>query len=300
MIIHKNILSEKYYQDEVGQQFVGKISEILNETTNDETVIYYDYMLNGSFDEKIENPKIIVISKEKGIFLFDITEVHKDRDNEIENCLDSLFRKEEILYANFFKNGSPILKNRRSRELTFSLASYLYAPQLNISIESDEIIQSDEDLKKIFQVNCEPLNTELYDAIFSVIDYSGGMFKPKQRDISAGEENTKGSILNRLEKEIATFDNEQKYAALSDLNGPQRIRGLAGSGKTVILCMKAAALHLRYPEKKILYTFMTKSLYDYIEVLITRFYKLMGDGSLPDFEDSILIRHSWGGWIGYN
>uniref|UniRef100_UPI002073E166 DEAD/DEAH box helicase n=1 Tax=Enterococcus malodoratus TaxID=71451 RepID=UPI002073E166 len=176
-----------------------------------------------------------------------------------------------------------------------SLASYLYAPQLNISIESDEIIQSDEDLKKIFQVNCEPLTTELYDAIFSVIDYSGGMFKPKQRDISAGEENTKGSILNRLEKEIATFDNEQKYAALSDLNGPQRIRGLAGSGKTVILCMKAAALHLRYPEKKILYTFMTKSLYDYIEVLITRFYKLMGDGSLPDFEDSILIRHSWGG-----
>jgi len=98
-----------------------------------------------------------------------------------------------------------------------------------------------------------------------------------------------------LEEEIALFDEQQKYAALSQLNGPQRIRGLAGSGKTIILCIKAAFLHLKYPEKKILYTFMTRSLYDYIQVLITRFYKLLGDGNLPDFDNSIHIRHAWGG-----
>ena len=44
-----------------------------------------------------------------------------------------------------------------------------------------------------------------------------------------------------------------------------------------------------------MYTFTTKSLYDYIENLITRFYKSLSDGFTPDFDSSIIIRHSWGG-----
>lgn len=295
MINHKNILSEKYYKDELSQQLIEKISQFLSGNDKDEVTIYYDYMLNGSFEESIEFPKILVVSKYMGVYLFDITENYNERDNEISNVLDNLFRKEEILFANFLKNGNPCIKNRRGRDVTFKLESYLYAPQLSKEYSDDSIIQNDLSLKNIFDDSNEPMSDEELEAIFSVIDYSGGMFKPKQRSISEGEENTKGGMLNQLEKEIAIFDNEQKYASLSDLNGPQRIRGLAGSGKTVILCMKAAALHLRYPEKKIMYTFMTKSLYDYIELLITRFYKLMGDGSLPDFKESILIRHSWGG-----
>lgn len=295
MINHKNILSEKYYGDLLSQQLIEKISKILGKNDEDEVTIYYDYMLNGSFDENIEFPKILVVSKYMGVYLFDITEINNERDNEITNAVDKIERKEEILFANFLKNGNVCIKNRRGRDVTFILESYLYAPQLNKESSKENVIQDDLSLRKIFNDSAEPMSEEELEAIFAVIDYSGGMFKPKKRSILEGEENTKGGMLNQLEKEIAIFDNEQKYASLSDLNGPQRIRGLAGSGKTVILCMKAAALHLRYPEKKIMYTFMTKSLYDYIELLITRFYKLMGDGSLPDFKESILIRHSWGG-----
>ncbi|GGI65982.1 DEAD/DEAH box helicase [Enterococcus alcedinis] len=295
MINHKNILSEKYYEDRLAQQLIEKISNILSGNEEDEVTIYYDYMLNGSFEENIEFPKILIVSKYMGVYLFDITETNNERDNEITNTLDKIFRKEEILFANFLKNGGTCIKNRRGRDVIFNLESYLYAPQLHKDFKDESIIQDDLSLNNIFTESAAPMSDEQLEAIFSVIDYSGGMFKPKQRSISQDEENTKGGMLNQLEKEIAIFDNEQKYASLSDLNGPQRIRGLAGSGKTVILCMKAAALHLRYPEKKIMYTFMTKSLYDYIELLITRFYKLMGDGSLPDFKESILIRHSWGG-----
>ena len=79
------------------------------------------------------------------------------------------------------------------------------------------------------------------------------------------------------------------------LNGPQRIRGLAGSGKTIILCLKAANLHMIYSNAVILYTFYTKSLYDYIIQLITRFYMKMTDGQLPDFESKIKVMHAWGG-----
>jgi superfamily I DNA and RNA helicase len=97
-----------------------------------------------------------------------------------------------------------------------------------------------------------------------------------------------------VEREIAVFDAEQKRAALNILDGPQRIRGLAGSGKTIILTMKAAQIHLQHPEAQILYTFYTKSLYDLIKVLITRFYRTFSDND-PDWS-KIDIMHAWGGY----
>lgn len=294
-MIHENILSEKYYDDNIGRTLVKKIREILKGKFDDEAIIYYDYLLNGSFEEDLDNPRVMVVSKKNGIILFDICEYENSRSSELESSLDNLLRKEEILYANFLKNGNSIIKQKRGRGINFSLQSFLYAPEINLTNEDEFILTTDNGLESLFSAEEESIGQEKYQAILSVIDYSGGMLKTKERNISEGQENTKGKLLNKLDREISNFDNEQKYAALSDLNGPQRIRGLAGSGKTVILCMKAAHLHLKYPNRKILYTFMTKSLYDYIESLITRFYKLMGDGSLPDFENSILIRHSWGG-----
>lgn len=294
-MIHENILSEKYYDDTLGRMLVKKINKIFEENSDEEVIIYYDYLLNGSFEEDVDNPRVVVVSKEKGIVMFDIFDSGNNRNGELESSLDNLLRKEEILYANFLKNGNSIIKKRRGRDINFSLQSFLYAPQINSDNNSEFILTNDHELESFFSIEQDSISQEQYEAILSVIDYSGGMFKTKERNISEGHENTKGGLLNKLDREISNFDNEQKYAALSDLNGPQRIRGLAGSGKTVILCMKAAHLHLKYPNRKILYTFMTKSLYDYIEILITRFYKIMGDGSLPDFENSILIRHSWGG-----
>ena len=61
---------------------------------------------------------------------------------------------------------------------------------------------------------------------------------------------SEGYILSTLEKQIATFDYKQKLAALTIVDGPQRIRGMAGSGKTVVLAMKAAQLHINNPEEK--------------------------------------------------
>ncbi|MGZ8996644.1 MAG: hypothetical protein ACXW3P_09170, partial [Rhodospirillales bacterium] len=58
------------------------------------------------------------------------------------------------------------------------------------------------------------------------------------------------AALSNLEEEIARFDSQQRYVALTNLACPQRIRGLAGSGKTVILAMKAALAHIEKPSAK--------------------------------------------------
>lgn len=102
-----------------------------------------------------------------------------------------------------------------------------------------------------------------------------------------------GSAIRHLDREIALLDNEQEKAALQIAPGPQCIRGLAGTGKTVLLAMKAANIHLHYPERKILFTFHTQSLYNQTKALITKFYRFYSDTD-PDW-DFLHVRHAWGG-----
>ena len=56
-------------------------------------------------------------------------------------------------------------------------------------------------------------------------------------------EDSRGAILKRLEDSIATLDAQQSHAVIETADDVQRIRGLAGSGKTVVLALKAAYLH---------------------------------------------------------
>jgi superfamily I DNA and RNA helicase len=104
---------------------------------------------------------------------------------------------------------------------------------------------------------------------------------------------TLGDAFIELEKQIALLDFEQEKVAIPIAPGPQRIRGLAGTGKTVLLAMKAANIHKHYPDKKILFTFNTQSLYGQAKNLISKFYRYHTDVD-PDW-DKINIRHGWGG-----
>ena len=57
--------------------------------------------------------------------------------------------------------------------------------------------------------------------------------------------------------------------------------------------MKAAHIHLNDPNAQILFTFYTKSLYEFIRRLITRFYRQFNDRD-PDWS-KVHVRHAWGG-----
>ncbi|EKZ0193385.1 DEAD/DEAH box helicase [Enterococcus faecalis] len=287
-----NVLSDSFYNDEASQKLV----DILQKISTEGSYIYYDYLLTGDIDEGTVNPKILFVNPYYGVFLFDTNDLTTNRNNSVDSLYDEIIRKEDIFFSRFLKSKNKNIKKGR-RELSFRIESALFLPYLSSGISScyENVFTSEKDICTFLTPLDNPITPTELKAIFEVIDYSSGINRPSERPINVEDNKTKAALLNELEQEIANFDNEQRYAALSQLNGPQRIRGLAGSGKTIILCMKAAALHLKYPQKKILYTFMTKSLYDYIELLITRFYKVMGNGSIPDFDKCIHIRHSWGG-----
>lgn len=173
----------------------------------------------------------------------------------------------------------------------------MYLPNFNYYTTNEEnVFTSKKEIEKYIEENKNESNDEdLVFEVMSTLEATDAIIKPKAREINIENKNSKSYVLSKLEADIARFDDMQRVAELSMLDGPQRIRGLAGTGKTIILCMKAAMLHYRYPDKQILYTFYTKSLYDYIQQLITRFFIKISDGRIPDFENHILIKHSWGG-----
>ncbi|GHO75247.1 hypothetical protein KSD_30180 [Ktedonobacter sp. SOSP1-85] len=115
----------------------------------------------------------------------------------------------------------------------------------------------------------------------------------KLSNISLQNITSLGSAIRELDKQIAALDDEQERVGLEIAPGPQRIRGLAGTGKTVLLAKKAANIHILYPGKKILFTFNTQSLYNQVRELISKTYREQ-TGTEPDW-DLLHVRHAWGG-----
>ena len=181
------------------------------------------------------------------------------------------------------------------KKLAVELESYLYCSNDNDFDGDSEVLSSLKGIDEAFsdiEVDNQ-ISEENFNEVRSILEGAKALSRPSKRTKISEDPSTKLNILISLENEISNFDIEQRKIAISLINGPQRIRGLAGSGKTVVLAMKAAHIHLQHPDKKILFTFYTKSLYGLIRELIARFYRHFA-GSEPNWE-MIDVYHSWGG-----
>lgn len=136
----------------------------------------------------------------------------------------------------------------------------------------------------------EPITDEQWTLALAVLQ--GAPVLRREPRPEPSKSNTKAFMLRQVEQQMLSIDREQHKVAIQIPSGPQRIRGLAGSGKTVVMCMKAAWMHLRFPSWDIAYTFYTRSLYGMIRSLITRFYRYWADQD-PDW-DKVQVVHGWG------
>jgi superfamily I DNA and RNA helicase len=131
----------------------------------------------------------------------------------------------------------------------------------------------------------------LFPQLASAIQAISTIRKGKKRKETT-KEDSRGGKLKALEDSIATLDNEQSAAVIETVEGVQRIRGLAGSGKTIVLALKVAYLHAQHSEWKIAVTFNTRSLKGLFERLINTFV-IEQSGEEPDW-DQVEIINSWG------
>lgn len=285
-------LSPNYLDDSTSRDLIEKFKDRFE---NVEGSIYYGFPTIKEIDQEPITPNLLVVIKGYGVFaiICNTQETNRldyyDKTEEEKNTIDT------NIFAKLIKNKK-FAKNSRTLNFNFYVLSY-YPNSDNYSKEKtifNNFKQISDWLEEIKKLNENDFDDEYIKEVFSSLDASSAIIRPKARETNF-DRFSKANVLSKMESQIASFDDSQRIAALSLLEGPQRIRGLAGTGKTIILCLKAAKLHYEYPDKKILYTFYTKSLYDYIRQLITRFYMKISEGHIPDFEKSIFIRHAWGG-----
>ena len=71
---------------------------------------------------------------------------------------------------------------------------------------------------------------------------------------------------------IEKYDHAQMDAILGDTTGIQRIRGMAGSGKTIVLARKAVEIYMAHRDWTIVITYSTRALKNQLVRSISKFY----------------------------
>lgn len=165
------------------------------------------------------------------------------------------------------------------------------------------IFQDELENSKLFfdkLVNISPvlsgnkLDEKQWNLLLSIIAGKQVLDSQKYRVLS--KENSKGKILQRIASYNYQLDLKQEKFVKEISNNIQEIRGVAGAGKTVILCQKAAYLHLKYPDWKIAIVFFTRSLYEQIILLVDKWLRYFSQGkvSYHKYNKNLLIFHGWG------
>ncbi|VVB89742.1 Uncharacterised protein [uncultured archaeon] len=287
------------YQPSLNEQLCAKaLIELLKgrekQLALDDAVVHHNFPLYLDSDGSVKNTDLMIISKKYGVLIFKCL----DGSKRLPDHIDKLILDFEQVYYIIL---SKLIKSKNVRKSAIPLKSIVYcsgvcdSKRIKNVWDDLEVIRQDGEINTIFKnIRLETeLNETLFNEILSILEGSQSLIKKSERPIDDFRKKTKGYILSEIEDQIAIFDAEQKSAALKIIDGPQRIRGLAGSGKTIVLAMKAAMIHLHEPDSHILYTYWTKQLHDYIKRLITRFYRQYSEND-PNW-DKIDIIHAWGG-----
>lgn len=291
------VTTNRWKNDPASRELVEHLQNSEGALGLEESLLYYDFPSYADYEAALFRPDILLFIPNKGFVaarFFD--EGLFQRTNENLEDVD-------VALEDFASNlHSRLVKSRLLRRSTTSTVIEIYPV---IICNGDDSLGDLTDLtsstcnslqsfdKFLSNLPTFELSNDKIQEVRSVVEGAKALSRPSKRVVRDAEAQPLAKILREVESSIANFDEKQRNIALVDVGGPARIRGLAGSGKTVILAMKAAHLHLNNPEQKILFTFLTKSLRSTIKALITRFYRVYSDHD-PDWK-FVHIRHGWGG-----
>lgn len=141
-------------------------------------------------------------------------------------------------------------------------------------------------------VTGKQLNLSDWQLLISILAGKSVLTQPDYRVLSHPE--SRGQILAKLRRHFFTYDRQQEQIAKQIPSGPQRIRGVPGSGKTILLTQKAALMHLKHPQWAIALVFFSRSLYSQIIEQVDqwlRYFSANQQGYSPN--SSLQILHAW-------
>ncbi len=226
----------------------------------------------------------LLISRQHGVVIFNLIEgvtaskrLEEDQDESVTKLQSKLLRHSELT---------------KKRKLMVNVNVITYAPAWRDKpVSEDYAVALNEREIGEFLDNQKWESNEYFEALNSVIQAITSIRRRGQRSYLK-RESSRGSKLKRLEDSIANLDRNQSEAVIETVEGVQRIRGLAGSGKTIVLALKVAYLHTKHPEWDIAVTFNTRSLKGQLRHFINMF-TIENTSEEPDWE-KVKIIHAWG------
>ncbi|MGF1486577.1 MAG: ATP-binding domain-containing protein [Prochloraceae cyanobacterium] len=291
-----------------------------------ECIAYWLYPIFSKTGESRKEPDILIVDREFGIIIIEVKCIninqisginghlwefenfrenshtpYKQAENQLYAILDYCNR-EEILY-NQVKGrvivGLPLITEQEWVEKKFarlpSCPPIIFKNQLG----PKSLIKQIEKTPLVrFSKNLDDRQWEL---LLAVIGGNQVFRKSRTKSISSDKNGlTRASVINEFRDNLYELDLQQQHIGLEIPPGAQRIRGIAGSGKTILLCQKAANMHLKYPDWNIAIVFFTRSLYDQIVNLVDRWIRHFSHEEL-DLKSSnlqgrgkLMILHAWG------
>jgi len=290
------ITTDRIGGDPIARDFIASLQRDAADLRLGNGALYYDFPTYADYETVAHKPDALLLSRTSGIFAIRFVDIAMRplSANQDAGVDESLGQFCSILIGRLLKSRA---LRRSLSSLNFNVTPLIYAPggeRGTLDLEYSRAVFSLGGFQALLE---ELAGNEIGDPEFSemrsVVEGAKALTRPQKRTIENPNVQKHAAALSALEAEIANFDQRQRRAALVSVPGPQRIRGLAGSGKTVILAMKAAHLHLTRPDQRILITFFTRSLRASITNMITRFYRHYRDED-PDW-NYIHVRHGWGG-----
>ncbi|MGL5715427.1 MAG: DEAD/DEAH box helicase [Paraclostridium sp.] len=275
-----DIVRGKISKPEQTKQLIENVTNYMN-NNNDEGTLYLGYPLSANRDSALTiDAMLVTVNKGMIAFIFGNS---NDTENQLKENQDELYY--HIDY--YLKSYSSL---RKGRNLSFTPIVITVVPNEISTIDEDYIICTEDKVVDEIEKS-EGFNSDLFRKLCEILQKVSEI-KPRKRRANVTSSQSYGGIMKKIEKEIANLDQWQKKAAFEIPEGPQRIRGLAGSGKTIVLALKAAYLHTQYPDMKIAITYYTRALYQQYVNLIEDFVKELS-GELVDW-DRLDIIHAWG------
>ncbi|MEV7618922.1 ATP-binding domain-containing protein [Microbacterium sp. NPDC089321] len=251
--------------------------------------LYLGYPVLSTSDDRVRVDALLV-SPEHGLIAFQIAPHSPGTEDDWAQLVEA----QDQLFAALESQLSRYDSLRRGRRLGFDINTVTVfgtAPgEPLVDTSGSGIYCALDDLAQEMR-SLQGIESTYRSALQSALQRVSTI-RPANKRSSVTRPSSRGAKLKEIEREIANLDHWQNRAAIEMPEGPQRIRGLAGSGKTIVLALKAAYLHAQHPDWRIAVTFQSRALYQQFESLIVRFTAEHLQDS-PDFS-RLTILHAWG------
>lgn len=257
------------------------VEDLLSSDLRGELFVGYPVMASPEGRYAID---ALLISPDVGLVSFDLVEgtdlgAYSDRQDDAFNKL----RARLLTHRDLVRN----------RKLVVPINTVTYAPALATAAEdaATPVLTRLTLVEGISSLQWPDADNDSFTRALSAIQSISSIRRPSSVR-QASQPDSRAAKLRAVEESISTLDRLQSKAVIETVEGVQRIRGLAGSGKTIVLALKAAYLHSQHPDWRIAVTFNTRSLKAHFIRLINNFC-IEQTGEEPNWE-RLRVVNSWG------